>query len=55
MFMLVDACFIFSKKVNLMADLHRKYIRRSDVELVEIHSFDVTFSYFSVLWWYRVT
>ena len=35
-FMLVDAWLLFfSKKVNFSADLHRKYIRRSAVALLE--------------------
>ena len=53
---LVDVwLFLFSKKVNFMTDLHRKYICRSAVALVETHSLGVNFRSSSVLWWHRVT
>ena len=35
--------FCFSNKVDFMADLHRKYVCRSDVALVETNSFGVPF------------
>ena len=42
--MLLDAWLLFfSKKVNFMVDLSRKYVCRSDVALVETHSFGVSF------------
>ena len=53
-FVLVDAYFFKSKKVNFMADLRKKYACRSAVALVETHSFDITFCYFYVLCWHRV-
>ena len=38
-----------------MADLRRKYVCRSAVELVETHSFGVPLRYFYVFWWNRET
>ena len=47
-FVLVDVWWwFFSKKVNFMADLPRKYVCRSDVGLVETHSFGVHFFLFA--------
>ena len=45
MFVAINAC-VFCKKVNLMADLRRKYVCRSDVALVETHSFDLPFPFY---------
>ena len=43
-FMLVYAWLLFfSKKVNFMADLRRKYVCRSAVALIETHSFGFIF------------
>ena len=48
-FVLVDVWLLFySKKVNFIADLRRKCVCRSDVALVETHSFGVPFRSFSV-------
>ena len=46
---------LFSKKVNFMEDLRRKYVCRSAVALVETHFFGVPFRSFSVFWWHRET
>ena len=48
-FAIVDVWLLFfSKKVNFMADLCRKYVCRPAVALVETHSFGVTFRSFPV-------
>ena len=38
-----------------MADLHRKYVCRSYLILVETNTFGIPFNSFYVLWWHRVT
>ena len=44
LFVLVDVRLLFfSKKVNFMADLRRKYVYRSTVVLVDTYSFGVLF------------
>ena len=55
MLVLVDTWFFLSKRVNFMEDLRWKYICRSDLVLVETHSFGVNFRSFSVFWCHKET
>ena len=53
-FVLDDAWLLFfSEKVNFMADPHRKYVCRSDVALVDKHSFWVPFLFSGGTQWYE--
>ena len=55
-FVLLDAWLLFfSKKVNVLIDLRRKYVCRSARALLERYSFGVPFRYFYVFWWHRET
>ena len=51
----VCVCVLFSKKVTFIADIPRKYLCRSDIALLDTHSFGVPICYFSVFWWDKVT